>query len=130
MISLSKMCQLILTISKYHKQKVRIAKRALQKQTYLRRFIWVAEDHGFPYALRYTGLRILTHLGMEDPEEKRKRTIIRPLTKHVDKRVLVLETKLDHLISENEKLVNMLELNERLLLEYGTRIESLEEKVK
>ena len=118
------------TPEKYHKQKVRIAKRALQKQTYLRRFIWVVEDHGFPYALRYTGLRILTHLGMEDPEEKRKRTIIRPLTKHVDKRVLVLETKLDHLISENEKLVNMLELNERLLLEYGTRIESLEEKVK
>ena len=121
---------IVLYPAQYHKTKVRALTRGMKKKTIWRRFIWVVEDHGLTYAIKYTIKRIIDRLGFVSKTEKSKRYVIRPVTKHIDKKTVILEQKLDRILEENQKVITMLEINERILAAYEERICALEESVK
>lgn len=121
---------IVLNPQQYHKAKIKTLNRESQKKTYIRRFLWVVEDHGLKYTIKYALKRICDRLGLVGKTEKSKKYIIRPVTKHIDKKTAPLEQKLDCLLAENQKLVSLLERNEQLLRSYEDRICVLEERIK
>lgn len=121
---------IVLYPAEYHKAKAKVARRGDQKKTYWRRFAWVVEDHGLTYTIKYTFKRIFDRLGMISKTEKCKRYVISPVTRHIDKKTVLLEQKLDLLIEENRKVLELLEKNESMMHAYEERIRVLEERVK
>lgn len=114
----------------YLKRTIRIASRTKMRPTYLRRFLWVVEDHGLWYTVGYAFKRVLRHFGIRTRSEKREQYLIKPLNRHVTKRTQLLEAKLDRLLEDNQRLVLIAEQNSRLLEDYEIRLCALEESRK
>ena len=119
--------KIIYHTQEYYADSMKLALREKQTPTALRRFRWVAEDHGLWYAIRYAFIRFFKKRDAITKEERIRQTYIDPINRHTSNQKYSLETKIDVLLAENRELLRAAKENEQAIQALTQRLEKLEQ---